>query len=421
MTERSALPDDLDMPSYGGGSTAAGGLLPSLLLFKTAMASLNLLVRRGRVQLQYRDLWNRTLGDSEGPHYKMQIDSLRLFPSLLANAELGFGESYMNGYWHLQDEDLAGLIGLLLQNHEEFQNRAAIKLANACRNAIVAKHRQNTPVSSRKNVAHHYDIGNDLYEAFLDEGMNYSCAFFENPDQGLREAQLNKLRTSIERLRVDSGTAVIDIGCGWGELTRKISCETDAAHVMGITLAEQQYKFACEQVPAGLGNRLSYQLEDYRIHGDIHAGQYDRAISVGMFEHVGRRHFSEFFATVRRLLKSDGRALVHTIIRPRPDTTIPFIDKYIFPGGYIPTLDEVLGGAAQGGIVPDKDPYIHEGTNYARTLQLWRQRFNDAIQSLDQIKYGARFCRMWNFYLAASEAAFSATGFSVAQVYFRKN
>ena len=214
--------------------------------------------------------------------------------------------------------------------------------------------------------------------------------------------------------------SVIDIGCGWGELTRMIGRETDAAHATGITLAEEQRKMANERVPAGLGNRVSYELEDYRIHGAAHAGEYDRAISIGMFEHVGRRHFTEFFATVRRLLKADGRALVHTIIRPRPGTTSSFIDKYVFPGGYIPTLEEVLVGARQGGMQPEGVPYLHDGTNYATTLRHWRRRFNTAFHALDQVKYGERFRRMWNFYLAASEAAFSATGFAVAQVPLRK-
>ena len=381
---------------------------------------LGILVRQGRVRLQYRDLWQATLGNGTGPLYKMQVDSLRLFPSLLANAELGFGESYMNGFWHLEDDDLADLIGVLLQNHEAFQERAFVRLADACRDAIEPRHKQNTPNSSRRNVAHHYDIGNDLYQAFLDEGMNYSCAFFASPDQTLREAQLNKLHTSMQRLRVGPGMAVIDIGCGWGELTRMISRETDAAHVVGITLADEQRTMASERMPTELGNRLSYELEDYRLHGAIHAGEYDRAVSIGMFEHVGRRHFSEFFATVRRLLKADGRALVHTIIRPRAGNTSTFIDKYIFPGGYIPTLDELLVGAAQGGMVPEREPYLHDGANYARTLRHWRRRFNAAFQTLDQSKYGERFHRMWTFYLAASEAAFSATGFGVVQVPLRK-
>ena len=338
MTERNALSNPSDVPSYGGGNFMGGNLRPSFLLFQMAMSLLGILVRKGHVQLRYRDLWQGILGNGEGPLYKMQVDSLRFFPPLLMNAELGFGESYMDGIWHLEGDGLAGLIGVLLQNHEAFEERAAVRLADACRNAIAPRHHQNTPSSSRRNVAHHYDIGNDLYQSFLDDGMNYSCAFFENPAQGLREAQLNKLRTSTKRLRVGTGMAVIDIGCGWGELTRMVSRETDAAHVVGITLAEEQCKMAIERVPTGLGNRVTYKLEDYRTHGMAHAGEYDRAISIGMFEHVGQRHFAEFFATIRRLLKADGRALIHTIVRPRPGSTSLFIDKYIFPGGYIPTL-----------------------------------------------------------------------------------
>ncbi len=179
MTERNALPNHSNAPSYGDGNIMGGSLQPSILFFRFALSLLSLLVRQGRVQLQYRDLWQQTLGNGEGFHYRMQVDSLRLFPALLANTELGLGEAYINGWWHLEGDDLADLIGVLLQNHEAFGERATVRFAEACRNLIKPKHRHNTPSSSRRNVAHHYDIGNDLYQAFLDEGMNYSCAFLK--------------------------------------------------------------------------------------------------------------------------------------------------------------------------------------------------------------------------------------------------
>jgi cyclopropane-fatty-acyl-phospholipid synthase len=236
----------------------------------------------------------------------------------------------------------------------------------------------------------------------------------------LRDAQLNKLRTSIRRLGIEPGMEVLDVGCGWGELTRLITAETEARHVVGITLAEEQCKLARARIAPEYGNRLRYQLEDYRLHATQNAGTYDRVVSIGMFEHVGRHHFVDYFRAIEKFLKAGGRALIHSIVRPEPGYTSPWIDKYIFPGGYIPALSEMTNSAKAAGLRLATDPFVHESFNYAQTLRYWRQRFNESYPSLDHGRYDDKFRRMWNFYLAGSEAAFDANGFCVAQVLVEK-
>ncbi|MCG8543597.1 MAG: cyclopropane-fatty-acyl-phospholipid synthase family protein [Alphaproteobacteria bacterium] len=317
--------------------------------------------------------------------------------------------------------ELAHAIGYLLRNERHLAENPLIKAIAAIRNRIAPPHQPNTPAKSRANVAHHYDIGNDLYRSFLDEGMNYSCAFFEHADQDLRGAQLNKLRTTIRRLDVAPDMSVLDIGSGWGELTRMIARDSDADQVTGITLATEQYNLARERAGDEFGNRLRYCLEDYRDHATANPERYDRIVSIGMFEHVGTEQFQTDFQAVRRMLKAGGVALIHSIIRPTSGPTSPWIDKYIFPGGFIPRLSDLVNSGLEAGLSLAHKPFHHDHTNYATTLRHWRKRFNQAYPTLDHSHYDERFRRMWNFYLAGSEASFDANGFSVAQVLFRKN
>jgi cyclopropane-fatty-acyl-phospholipid synthase len=380
-----------------------------------------MLVKSGNLSISYRDEPPTALGDGSGEAYAIHINDPSFMRRILPSPELTVGEGYVDGDWDVRKGDLAKVIGLLLVNEEIIAQTLPARAMSAVVQCLASPHKKNDPRHSRRNVAHHYDIGNDLYTAFLDEGMNYSCAFFEHPDQSLRDAQLNKLRTSIRRLEIEPGMAVLDIGSGWGALTRLIAEETGAERVVGITLAEEQCKLARDRIAPGHGNRLSYQLEDYRLHAKSNPSGYDRIVSVGMFEHVGRHHFVDYFRAIVDLLKPGGRALVHSIIRPRPGYTSPWIDKYIFPGGYIPSLGEMTDSAKAAGLRLMTDPFIHESFNYANTLRHWRRRFNESYASLDHSHYDERFRRMWNFYLAGSEAAFDANDFCVAQVLVGKN
>lgn len=388
-------------------------------LFRVLAPVIGAFARRGRLQINYRDIDELEFGDGSGPLYRIRLNSLKTVFRVMRNPDLGCGECYMDKSWDLEEGDLGGLIEMFCRNEiaasHSIPGRAARLLSE-----LLYKARRNSPRKSRRNAAHHYDIGNDLFERVLDEGMNYSCAFFETPDQSLRDAQLNKLRTTIDRLDVPRGARVLDIGCGWGELTRLIAEETRAGHVTGITLAEDQRDLARRRAGDKLGNWLDYRLVDYRIHAADNCGVYDRIVSIGMFEHVGVKHFTEYFDAVRRMLTEDGRALVHSIMRLERSETSPWIQKYIFPGSYLPPLEDTVAAAREAGLELAHEPFIHESFHYAETLRRWRRNFNEAWPQLDRKRYDETFRRMWNYYLAGEEAAFEANGMFVGQILLRK-
>ncbi len=390
-----------------------------LRLFRAMAPIIGAFAQHGRLQINYRDIDEIECGDGSGPLYRIRVNSLRLVPRIIINPDLGTGEGYMNGEWNVERGDLAGLIGMFCRNEG---TAAKTVWGHHIRRVAKLWHRARriSPRKARRNAAHHYDIGNDLYERFLDAGMNYSCAFFQTPDQSLRDAQLNKLRTTIRRLAIGPGARVLDIGCGWGELTRLITEESDADSVTGITLAERQREFAQQRAGDRFGDRLDYRLADYRVHAQNNPRAYDRIVSIGMFEHVGRKNFRDYFGAVRHMLADDGLALVHSIMRIRRQETSPWVQKYIFPGGYIPTLDDTVAAARDAGLRLAHEPFTHESFHYAETLRRWRANFNEAWPQLKGACYDERFRRMWNFYLAGSEAAFDANGMYVGQVLLKK-
>lgn len=389
--------------------------------FRAWMLAARAFVRNGNLRIRYRGGAETKVGDGAGPLFTVDIESCRFLRRALASPDLAFGEGYMDAAWRTREDDLANVIGLLLRNQIRAMNWPPLRIVEKAHDQIASLRRlRNDPGVSRANAAHHYDIGNDLYRAFLDRDMVYSCAFFQNRAQGLDAAQQNKLRVTAQRLDIRPGVSVLDIGCGWGAMTRLIARETQAEHIVGITLAKEQMTLAREQAMPEHGNRLRYLLADYRDHAAENPGRYDRIVSIGMFEHVGRPQFATYFRAIERMLRPGGRALVHSIIRPRKNATSAWIEKYIFPGGYIPTQQELTGSALRMGLKQVRAPYVHGGFHYANTLRHWRRRFNSAYPNLNHERYDARFRRMWNFYLAGSEAAFDATGFRVAQAVFEK-
>ena len=403
---------------HAGRDSRHGSVL-SVLAFRALAPIVGFFAKGGRLDINYRDFASAGFDSGAGPRYAIRIESLRMFLRLLRNPDLGSGESYMNGEWRMEHSDLGGWLSLASRNEGAlYRTRTGRTITLLSR--IVSGAGVNDPEKSRANVAHHYDIGNDLYEAFLDEGMNYSCAFYESPEQSLRGAQLNKLRTTARRLGVGPDMRVLDIGSGWGELTRIIAGETEAAQIAGITLAKNQLELAKKRAGKRFGNQLHYRLADYRVHARENPGAYDRIVSIGMFEHVGRPQFVDYFKAVKRLMTEDGQALVHTILRPRRAETSTWIKKYIFPGGYIPALDDMVAAARAAGLELAHEPFIHESFHYANTLRHWRRRFNDAWPGLSRARYDERFRRMWNFYLAASESAFDSNGLHVGQILLRK-
>jgi cyclopropane-fatty-acyl-phospholipid synthase len=251
-------------------------------------------------------------------------------------------------------------------------------------------------------VAHHYDLSGALYDLFLDADKQYSCAYFRDPGMTLEEAQAAKKALIAAKLRLEPGMRVLDIGSGWGGLALTLARD-HGARVTGVTLSEEQLKVSrARAAAAGLEGQVDFHLRDYRAV----TGQFDRIVSVGMFEHVGVPHYATFFATAARLLAPDGVMLLHTIGRNAPPAaTSPWITKYIFPGGYVPSLSEVAAPIEASGLwLTDLEVWrLH----YAETLRAWQRRFEaniDAVRAL----YDERFCRMWRFYLVASEMSFRA-------------
>lgn len=373
------------------------------------------IVREGRLAIELRDGPSVELGNGRGRLHRIRFERLSALLRTLRNPGLTVGETYMDGGWTTDQASLPGLLGLLLDNERRHGERPLMRRFARMRDALLRPHRLIPAISSRRNASHHYDLGNDLYQSFLDEDMNYSCAFFARDTDTLEQAQRNKIETTLNRLDLQPGMSVLDIGCGWGAVTRA-AARRGAGRATGITLADQQAALATGRVPADLADRIEYRLQDYRDHAAAHPGHYDRIVSIGMFEHVGQRHFAEYFQTVERMLKPGGRAVVHSIIRWTHGRTNAWVDRYIFPGGYIPWLADMTAAARSAGLALAADPFVHEGSNYARTLAFWRDRFNANYGRLDPRRYDPRFRRMWNFYLAGSQAAFEALGMGVAQV-----
>lgn len=397
-------------------SSKLGGLKRPIekVLFALLTRIINLFIHEGPIELHAPDMGRALLGSGDGPNIKVTLYRIAALGKMLKHPDLCIGECFMEREWDVADEDLARLLLLLLRNDARLEKRLPVRLINAIRQSIRNIIRPNNSERSRKNASHHYDMGNDLYESFLDSEMIYSCAFFTHEGESLEEAQNNKIAVTLERLNVEPGMTVLDIGCGWGAMTRAIA-EADA-NAVGITLAEQQCAMATKLIPPHYIGSIKYILEDYRIHASKNQDTYDRVVSIGMFEHVGRGQFETYFKAIRTLLKPGGKAVVHSIVKDTAVPTNAWVDKYIFPGGYIPQIEDITESASSAGLTALCDPYIHASDNYAKTLRHWRERFNARYHDLNNTKYDERFRRMWNFYLAGSEAAFDGLKFRIAQI-----
>ncbi len=362
---------------------------------------LDRIVHTGRLTLVDAKGRARTFGANHGPRVTMRVADRATARRLALRPKLAFGESYMNGTLAVEDGTIYDLLALLAINIQRYEN---MPLARALsRAAMLVRHRQqaNHIGRSRRNVAHHYDLSGRLYDLFLDRDRQYSCAYFTNNNKTLDEAQHDKKRHLASKLLLHRpGLKVLDIGSGWGGLGLYLA-RVAQADVTGITLSTEQLKVSNDRARAdGLAERARFELRDYRLE----QGRYDRVVSVGMFEHVGARHYRAFFRKVKDLLKDDGVAVLHSIGRMAPPgTTNPWLRKYIFPGGYSPALSETIAAIEQEGLwVTDVEILrIH----YADTLREWRRRFNDSRAEVARL-YDERFCRMWEFYLAGCEVAF---------------
>jgi cyclopropane-fatty-acyl-phospholipid synthase len=410
--------EGLHVGNLGSKRTGTAGPLKAWLARRIA----GLFTRGATVSFRYRSPAGAlTVGSSVEADFVLTMAEPDVLWQVLRNPDPGLGDAYMDGAWTLDTGHLGALLTVLARNRQRLLEGPAGSLARTILGTVVPDY-PHDPESSREQIGRHYDIGDDLYSLFLDEGLNYSCAFFDRPQASLREAQLNKVRTTISRLNVEPGMRVLDIGCGWGEVCRTIAARTGASRVTGITLAQNQQRTA-EERSFEMENPPSFLLEDYREHAARHAREYDRIVSIGMFEHVGAEHHDTYFSAIERQLAPGGRALVHSILRPgtgrAADFSSPWLNRYIFPGGSIPNLDQVLSAARKSGLEA-MEVFLHEPFHYAETLRRWRANFVENAHRLDPERYDDRFRRMWLFYLAMCEAMFDACGYHVAQVVLRR-
>jgi cyclopropane-fatty-acyl-phospholipid synthase len=354
-----------------------------------------------------------TFGDGSGPPVAARFTNAKAQRAVLLNPELRLGEAYMDGTFVLERGSIADALAILLRQERIAPPTWTLPWRLA-RYLFRRLQQFNPRFRARRNVAHHYDLDGRLYALFLDADQQYSCAYFEEPNQSLDDAQLAKKRHLAAKLRVEPGASVLDIGCGWGGLALYLA-EVAGAHVTGITLSQEQYGRAQQRaLERGRAKNAIFRLEDYR---DV-TGRFDRIVSVGMFEHVGVGFYDTFFRKGAQLLADDGVFLLHTIGRSGPPSvTNPWIAKYIFPGGYIPALSEVLTAIQYAGLMVT-DVEIMQ-LHYAETLKAWRERFLAHREDVERL-YDGRFVRMWEFYLASSEMAFRESDLVVFQIQMAK-
>ncbi len=362
-------------------------------------------VKHGSLRVVDRNGKTRAYGDGAGRLITLRLHDRGPHLALAANPYLRLGEAYMDGRLTVDEPaSIYDLLDLILGNLGTGYPSPAFKLYAALRRAKRRIDQHNPVGKAAKNVAHHYDLDGGIYDLFLDADKQYSCAYFAHPGMSLEEAQLAKKRHIAAKLMIEPGMRVLDIGCGWGGLALTLAEET-GARVVGVTLSREQHKIAEERArERGLSDRVAFHLRDYRALD----GQFDRIVSVGMFEHVGVGYYAEYFNGVKRLLTEDGIALIHTIGRlDPPGATNPWIAKYIFPGGYIPALSEMAAAVEKTGLMMTDIEVLR--LHYADTLREWRRRFAAKRDAAAKI-YDERFCRMWEFYLAGSETSFRHEG-----------
>ena len=357
-------------------------------------------VSQGALTVILPDGTSSTYGPGGEPSATIRINDPKLPLQLVKNPELVAGEAYMEGRLEMVDCTIRDFLNVFAHNRDGLRKGPIRAKVKAWQKKIRRWHQRNPRAASSANVKAHYDISNDLYRLFLDEDLQYSCAYWADTDMTLEAAQLAKKRHIAAKLRLEPGQRVLDIGCGWGGMAIFLAQEYDV-EVVGVTLSEQQHALATLRVgEAGLMDRVDIRLQDYR---DVQ-GPFDRIVSVGMFEHVGIGHFAEYFAGIRDLLTDDGVALIHAIGRKGgPGTTGAWIRKYIFPGGYSPALSETFAKIEKAGLWVTDCEILR--LHYAYTLAEWNKRAQASRAEIVEMM-GEAFFRMWEFYLAISELSF---------------
>jgi len=348
-------------------------------------------------------------GDGTGEPVRVRFADKATERAVILNPQLKLGEAYMDGKLIVEQGTIYDFLELVVENVKDAESGWMLAIAGM-RYATRRIRQHNSLRRSRRNVAHHYDLDGKLYDLFLDTDKQYSCAYFETPDSSLEDAQLAKKRHLAAKLTLEPDMKVLDIGSGWGGLGLYLA-ELCGSQVTGVTLSEEQFDLSnARAAERNLSDRARFHLRDYRTL----EGPFDRIVSVGMFEHVGIGYYREYFNKCSDLLSEDGSMVVHSIGRfDGPNETNSWVQKYIFPGGYIPALSEVLPAIEKSGLLVTDIEILR--LHYAETLKHWRDRFmarwDEAAALFDE-----RFCRMWEFYLASSESAFRQQGLMVFQI-----
>ena len=353
---------------------------------------------------------------NQNPYVRIKLANKSIERKLFINPGLYIGEAYMNEDLTIEEGTIEELINLVTNCYDDFiSNNNFYKFYEYVSGLLMPFQQLNQLVNSKKNVAHHYDIDENLYKLFLDKDMQYSCAYFHNQNIDLDQAQKDKKVHIINKLQINEQMNVLDIGCGWGGMAIEIAKAT-GAKVKGITLSENQYKTASERAQKeGLNDKVSFFLQDYRNEKE----KYDRIVSVGMFEHVGVKYFKTYLKKANDLLKDNGIFLLHTIgQRGKPTATSPWIRKYIFPGGYIPSLSEIMNETQKLNINVTDIEILR--LHYAHTLSHW---YKNVLENKEKIikMFDKRFFRMWEFYLLSSKYSFINMGNVVFQIQIAKN
>ena len=331
---------------------------------------------------------------------RIKLLDQKLMQKLLINPDLYFGEAYMDGSLVIENGTLTEFLELAFKNIGRGNINSYGAIIKKIRGTFGYLTNLNKIIKSKENVAHHYDISEKLYDLFLDENRQYSCAYFKNDNDTLEQAQSNKIDHIIKKLNIQPNQKVLDIGSGWGTLALAIAKKTNAT-VTGITLSENQFEYSNNKAKEmNLSNQVDFKLIDYRQLNE----KFDRVVSVGMFEHVGRNFYKTYFNTVFKLLSEKGIALIHTIGSSMPPRDPqPWIQKYIFPGGYTPSLSEVAKPIEKSGLIVSDIEVLR--MHYALTLRNWKERFLSKKEIVLGM-FDEKFFRMWEFYLASCEMAF---------------
>lgn len=371
-------------------------------------------VRSGTLKMITAGGQEFTFGDGGEPRVTFRFTDAAAQLALCLHPELKLGELFVEGRLVIETGTIYELLQLILRDTHGDLGRLPLRRLRKIR-TLMQRRSENDAARSRRNVAHHYDLDGRLYSLFLDSDRQYSCAYFDHPDASLEDAQMAKKRHIAAKLLLEPGQRVLDIGSGWGGLGLYLGLTAGAGYVRGVTLSEEQLEMSRKRAAtAGVPERVRFELEDYRAT----TGTFDRIVSVGMFEHVGPSSYDTYFSACHRLLEDDGVMLLHTIGRTgTPYPTNAWIERYIFPGGHLPILSEIMPAIERSGLIVTDVEILR--LHYAMTLEKWRERFmanRDEIMRL----YDERFCRMWECYLAMSESAFRFQDAVVFQIQLAK-